>query len=97
MFGKRTSDPTTTRKPIEAPAPSPAQPKAAAPAASGGARAGAEKSAPEAAPKPPPAPPKSDQRRHSEEYYDVKTTVFDALIDTIDLTQLAKLDAEAAR
>jgi pilus assembly protein CpaF len=37
------------------------------------------------------------QRRHSEEYYDVKTTVFNALIDTIDLTQLAKLDAPAAR
>jgi pilus assembly protein CpaF len=36
-------------------------------------------------------------RRHSEEYYDVKTTVFNALIDTIDLTQLAKLDADAAR
>ncbi len=30
---------------------------------------------------------------HSEEYYDVKTTVFNALIDTIDLTQLAKLDS----
>ena len=37
------------------------------------------------------------QRRHSEEYYDVKTTVFNALIDTIDLTQLAKLDSAAAR
>jgi pilus assembly protein CpaF len=36
-------------------------------------------------------------RRHSEEYYDVKTTVFNALIDTIDLTQLAKLDSDAAR
>jgi pilus assembly protein CpaF len=36
-------------------------------------------------------------RRHSEEYYDVKTTVFNALIDTIDLTQLAKLEAAAAR
>src|SRR5262245_3287410 len=33
----------------------------------------------------------------SEEYYDVKTTVFNALIDTIDLTQLAKLDSAAAR
>ena len=33
----------------------------------------------------------------SEEYYDVKTTVFNALIDTIDLTQLAKLDPAAAR
>ena len=47
-----------------------------------------------AAPKLEPAPP---ERRHSEEYYDVKTTVFNALIDTIDLTQLAKLEAAAAR
>ena len=39
----------------------------------------------------------SSERRHSEEYYDVKTTVFNALIDTIDLTQLAKLEAAAAR
>ena len=36
-------------------------------------------------------------RRKSEEYYDVKTTVFNALIDTIDLTQLAKLEPAAAR
>ena len=43
------------------------------------------------------AKPKVAERRHSEEYYDIKTTVFNALIDTIDLTQLAKLDAEAAR
>jgi len=48
-----------------------------------------------AAPRPEPAV--EVQRRHSEEYYDVKTTVFNALIDTIDLTQLAKLDAVAAR
>ena len=39
---------------------------------------------------------KNEQPR-SENYYDVKTTVFNALIDTIDLTQLAKLDTEAAR
>jgi pilus assembly protein CpaF len=37
------------------------------------------------------------ERACSEEYYDVKTTVFNALIDTIDLTQLSKLDPEAAR
>lgn len=37
------------------------------------------------------------QRRHSEEYYEVKTTVFNALIDTIDLTQLAKLEPASAR
>ena len=44
-----------------------------------------------------PAAPTQQSRPHSEEYYDVKTTVFNALIDTIDLTQLAKLDAASAR
>ncbi len=33
----------------------------------------------------------------SEEYYMTKTTVFNALIDTIDLGQLAQLDQESAR
>ena len=33
----------------------------------------------------------------SEEYYDVKTQVFSALIDTIDLSQLSKLDNDGAR
>ena len=33
----------------------------------------------------------------SEEYYDVKTQVFSALIDTIDLSQLSELDNEGAR
>ena len=33
----------------------------------------------------------------SDEYYRVKTMVFNALIDTIDLAQLAQLDAESAR
>ncbi len=33
----------------------------------------------------------------TEEYYDTKSRVFSALIDTIDLSQLSKLDAEAAR
>jgi pilus assembly protein CpaF len=54
-----------------------------------------------AAPVPAAPPPRTEtqevQRKHSEEYYDVKTTVFNALIDTIDLTQLAKLDSAAAR
>jgi pilus assembly protein CpaF len=35
--------------------------------------------------------------RRSENFYDVKTTVFSALIDTIDLSQLARLDVESAR
>ena len=48
-----------------------------------------------AAAPPPPSAPEADRR--SEEYYDVKTTVFNALIDTIDLTQLSKLEGAAAR
>ncbi|MGI9382032.1 MAG: ATPase, T2SS/T4P/T4SS family [Methyloligellaceae bacterium] len=43
------------------------------------------------------APSAPVDRGRSEEYYDVKTTVFNALIDTIDLTQLARLEADAAR
>ncbi|BCW91013.1 hypothetical protein sos41_41900 [Alphaproteobacteria bacterium SO-S41] len=33
----------------------------------------------------------------SDGYYQIKTTIFNALIDTIDLAQLAQLDAESAR
>jgi pilus assembly protein CpaF len=36
-----------------------------------------------------------DQR--SEDYYQIKTTIFGALIDTIDLAQLAQLDPDSAR
>lgn len=38
----------------------------------------------------------SDAAR-SEQYFDIKTSVFGALIDTIDLAQMARLDAETAR
>ena len=44
-----------------------------------------------------PVPEAPKPRQRSEEFYDIKATVFNALIDTIDLTQLAKLDAESAR
>jgi pilus assembly protein CpaF len=89
MFGRRTTDPGQQRRVPQSPAA--AQPSAPAPQPVS------------AAPPPPPAPaparpePVEPQRHHSEEYYDVKTTVFNALIDTIDLTQLAKLDSAAAR
>jgi pilus assembly protein CpaF len=42
-------------------------------------------------------PPPKPQRERSESYYDTKSQVFSALIDTIDLTQLAKLEADSAR
>src|SRR4051812_3941703 len=33
----------------------------------------------------------------SDNYYDIKSTIFNALIDAIDLTQLGQLDRESAR
>ncbi len=46
---------------------------------------------------PPLAPERNVQRERSELYYDTKSQVFSALIDTIDLSQLAKLEPESAR
>ncbi|KPF70691.1 protein kinase [Bosea sp. AAP35] len=44
---------------------------------------------------PPPAPPTEQPR--SDEYYQMKSMIFGALIEAIDLSQLAKLDGESAR
>src|SRR5262249_7131788 len=41
-------------------------------------------------------PPPMESRR-SDNYYEVKATIFGALIEAIDLAQLAKLDSESAR
>ena len=89
MFGRRSNDPSD--QPVSEVKPAPAR----TPAATAAAKA----PTPEPAAEPPPAAaPQQDQsQQRSEEYYDVKTTVFNALIDTIDLTQLSKLDADAAR
>ncbi|GBF27046.1 putative conjugal transfer protein [bacterium MnTg02] len=100
MFGKR-----STIDQQEAPAPVSQQQKAAAgePASTAAAYAKPEPveapkaNAGAAASAQPAEPAARVTRPRSEEYYDVKTTVFNALIDTIDLTQLAKLDADAAR
>jgi pilus assembly protein CpaF len=43
------------------------------------------------------APPQQEHGKRSDNYYDIKSTIFNALIDAIDLTQLAQLDREAAR
>jgi len=45
----------------------------------------------------PPRPPAPAETRRSENYYEVKGSIFGALIEAIDLAQLAKLDAESAR
>jgi pilus assembly protein CpaF len=91
MFGRRNGGPATP----------PSRPLPQSPAASAPAPAKVVEAKPVAVAAPSAAAPRQEpaepQRRHSEEYYDVKTTVFNALIDTIDLTQLAKLEAAAAR
>ena len=42
-------------------------------------------------------PAMATDTRHSETYYETKGTIFGALIEAIDLAQLARLDADAAR
>ncbi len=106
MFGKRSQAETTPTPDISrvaapaqtrAPAPPPAAPK---PAASSTKPASAP-----AAPAPQPRQrvptPSAEQTEtpefRSEAYYRVKSTIFNALIETIDLAQLAQLDPESAR
>ncbi len=44
-----------------------------------------------------PAPQPKIPGRRSDNYYDIKSTIFNALIDAIDLTQLGQLDRDGAR
>ncbi len=46
---------------------------------------------------PQPKPAAKPRGTRSENYYDIKTTIFNALIDAIDLTQLGQLDRNSAR
>ena len=93
MFGKRSgndgdtrvSKPATRRR-SRLPAPRPSR-EISAPAVA---------SPPIAPAKAPPARDRLETRR-SDNYYQVKATIFSALIDTIDLAQLAQLDANSAR
>ena len=88
MFGRRSNETSVTRRAL------PGQEATAVVAKGSDAKAPAPLETRTPVKQEPAAAP---ERRHSEEYYDVKTTVFNALIDTIDLTQLAKLEAAAAR
>ncbi|MER9948045.1 CpaF family protein [Mesorhizobium sp. M0047] len=106
MFGKRGSDDGNRFTPeFRPPAPAPVAPPAASSTDTAVlARPAAATSSPVAPPArraveaPPLAPePKRAQREKSETYYDTKSQVFSALIDTIDLSQLSKLDPESAR
>ena len=88
--------PAVAEKPTAA-APKPAAPKPA-PSTAVSASAGpvGASSRPQLAPSASqPTPIAVDSR--SDDYYQVKTTIFSALIDTIDLAQLAQLDVDSAR
>src|SRR5471032_2372794 len=105
MFGKRTvSEPAfgkpapAVREPLNAPLTAPegrglnnnSAPAAAQPAP---AAAAVLQMAPQ--PSKPVARVVTDSR--SEDYYQIKSTIFNALIDTIDLAQLAQFDPDSAR
>jgi pilus assembly protein CpaF len=110
VFGKRSTTGPDQREPGEAP-PAPA-PVAAVEAPSRGIDVGraplpsAGLGAPIVSPplaadgrdsKAATLPPITTDSRRSEAYYEVKGTIFSALIEAIDLAQLARLDAESAR
>ena len=94
MFGKRSDDigqapkkvaePTDQQADLQADLPA-VEPKATAPVPVAKAAAN------------PAAKPMPEVARKTDEYYDVKTQIFGALIDTIDLSQLAKMDSEQSR
>ena len=101
MFGRRGNDSGQKEAPeFRPPAPAADTFAASRPVET---RAPAETAAP--APKrtidaPPPIAaeaPRRAQRERGDSYYDMKSQVFSALIDTIDLSQLAKLDPDSAR
>ncbi|HYF54785.1 MAG TPA: CpaF family protein [Salinarimonas sp.] len=89
MFGKRTApgspQPTGFARSVQssaaAPAPGPADLS--------------RESVPEPAARPPASP--MPERTRSDEYYQTKSMIFGALIEAIDLAQLSRLDADAAR
>jgi pilus assembly protein CpaF len=85
MFGKReafgNAGPKTVAPPSSRPPERPSAPATPAPRAA----------------TPPPPVDAPQERRKSEEYYDTKSSIFSALIETIDLSQLSKLDVETAR
>ena len=102
MFGKRSETGTAIAAPprvepvvSHSPAPPPPASAPLEPAAAPPPPPPARPAQAAPAPTKPVAKHVPDQR--SEDYYQIKTTIFSALIDTIDLAQLAQLDPDSAR
>src|SRR5213079_2220849 len=108
VFGKRSTSGPELRSPAPPP-PAPEPARAPVPASAGGSDVGlaplpsdglgASITSPPLAPGRGPKPliPTARDSRRSESYYEVKGAIFSALIEAIDLSQLARLDAESAR
>jgi pilus assembly protein CpaF len=106
VFGKRNltgserSGPTVASPPLgPPPAASPpgfAPDAARAPGSAGAAALAVPPPKPGRSPAAPPPTPAVESRK-SETYYEVKGSIFSALIEAIDLAQLARLDADSAR
>jgi pilus assembly protein CpaF len=101
MFGKRTTSVPRPAPPAERdPAPKPKDPVDSPHTAPRVSERNPEPVSYEPPPRAEPptrAEEKPISRVRSEAYHDTKSIVFNGLIDTIDLTQLAKLDRDAAR
>ena len=93
MFGKRSGSENESR--ASKPAAGALEP------ASGAAPAVSRSPSPPVVSSPPLSPARTPapvaEARRSDTYYQVKATIFGALIEAIDLAQLAKLDGESAR
>src|SRR6185437_9553422 len=100
MFGKRSGSEPVFRTPAEADVRAPASVSREAPASPPPVAAPVplrqEKTAPPPVAAAKPAPRVVTDNR-SDDYYQIKSTIFNALIDTIDLAQLAQLDPDSAR
>ena len=104
MFGKRSNAaidiqrPPTVMPPAadapSAPASQPARSEPATPPRAEPAPMKTAQAAPQANSK---TQPRVQADTRSEDYYQIKTLIFSALIDTIDLAQLAQLDPDSAR
>ncbi len=96
MFGKRTATEPSLGNPAPARASAGAPPRLMPEPAA--AAQPVPKPVIQAAPQPSAKPaPKMMADNRSEDYYQIKSTIFNALIDTIDLAQLAQLDPDSAR
>jgi pilus assembly protein CpaF len=94
MFGKRSNAATDSFDPRP---PAAQAPVSGPPPVATGAKVEPAPMKVQAAPMPVKAAPRVQMDQRSEDYYQIKTLIFSALIDTIDLAQLAQLDPDSAR